>query len=116
MAGRCRGGDHTWVHFPNTCILFISNSSSSMKAGCLRSNLITNPITGSRGSRPESSQMQPGEELGVVDPLPAKSSLCDMRQVALLLSSRLLTSHVGMTSRGPTMPRGVCRGKMLESV
>lgn len=78
--GDVEAGDHAQVHFPNTCTLFISNSSNSMKAGCLRSNLITNPIIGSQGYCPEASQMQPGEGLGVVDPLSTKSSLCDMRQ------------------------------------
>lgn len=114
--GDAEAGDHVQVHFPNTCILFISNSSNSMKAGHLRSNLITNPIIGSRGYCPEASQMQPGEGLGAVDPLPTKSSLCDMRQVALLLSFRLLTSQVGMIRPGPTMPWGGCGGKMLESL
>ena len=60
--------------------------------------------------------MQPGEGLGAVDPLPSKSSLYDMRQVALLLSFRLLTSQVGMISPSPTMPWSGCGGKMLESL
>ena len=45
--GDVEAGDHAQVHFPNTYILFISKSSNSMKAGRLRSNLITNPIIGS---------------------------------------------------------------------
>ena len=60
--------------------------------------------------------MQTGEELGVVDPLPAKSSLCDTRQVALLPSFRLLASQTGLMSPGLTMPWGGCKGKMLESM
>lgn len=90
--------------------------STPLRAGCLRSNLITNPTISSRGSQPKASETQSGEELGVVDPLPAKFSPCDTRQVALLPSFRLLTSQTGLMSPGLTMPQGSCKGKVLESM